>query len=555
MRIPTVLEDRERFYQELTNKCLVSRESRKGDYTSWRSWYLFGNGPEDPAAQFNKINSHLEQLTSFVYSAETTRFSIKLGADANKSNLSMTPVLNQRLNDEWDDSDADMIFNLALVWSFVYGSTFCKLIPVQDKILPYIVTPDNFGVLREDLPSGTKQEAFVHIYYITKSELYRRLFVHPGREKIVERLSAVQHVTSDIPEAVDRIIMSQSTPQMMGTVNLDLYGFNRMKAQISEETVEMKELYVWNDEFQDYQVVTMGDPSVVIFDRLQGGDTNSKKNSAMFLKGESPFVQVCPAPMPDYFWGASEVQKLVPLQQMRNKRMDEIIELLERQVDPPTALSGFSGIQDERNFALNRAGGLISSDIPTAKAERFAPDMPEDLFRELDQIDRMFSEASGIENVIAGRGEQGVRSAGHAAQLARLGSSRAKKRALIVEDNLEKIASLFLRIIKERDPTHFTDSEGKKFIADQFTGDFMVKVDAHSNSPIFMEDLRQLAFSLFKAQAIDKEMLVRLLQPPMEQEIIERIKKLPQQQQMAPQEHKKGGGGGGLQAIEGGKSG
>ncbi len=65
--------------------------------------------------------------------------------------------------------------------------------------------------------------------------------------------------------------------------------------------------------------------------------------------------------------------------------------------------------------------------------EQMAPSIPNDLFREIAEIDQMFEEASGIVNVLQGRGESGVRSAGHASQLARLGSSRAKKRALIIE--------------------------------------------------------------------------------------------------------------------------
>jgi hypothetical protein len=79
------------------------------------------------------------------------------------------------------------------------------------------------------------------------------------------------------------------------------------------------------------------------------------------------------------------------------------------------------------------------------------------------------------------------------------------------------------------DTTYFKDSEGMKFIAEQFTKDYVVKVDAHSNSPIFMEDLRSLAFELFKAQAIDKESLLDLLDPPMKQLLKERLKKAPQQ--------------------------
>jgi hypothetical protein len=205
--------------------------------------------------------------------------------------------------------------------------------------------------------------------------------------------------------------------------------------------------------------------------------------------------------------------------------MYEILDLLSKQVSPPTAVMGFTGILDEKNFSLNRAGGLLATDMPNAKVDRLAPNIPQDLYTSLREIDLMFEEVSGIGNVLQGRGEQGVRSAGHASQLARLGSSRAKKKALVVEDSLEKMATLYLKLMQAYDDTHYRDVDGKRFIAEQFTKDYVVKVDAHSNSPIFMEDLRALAFNLFKAQAIDKESLIDLLDPPMKQLLKDRLKK------------------------------
>jgi len=287
----------------------------------------------------------------------------------------------------------------------------------------------------------------------------------------------------------------------------------------------MTELYVWNDETHDYQVVTRADPDVIIYDR---------ENEKLFLKGESPFIQVAANPMPDYYWGQSEVSRLMFLQEMRNKRMNEILDLLAKQVNPPTALTGFTGILDEKNFALNRAGGLLATDMPNTKVERLAPDLPQSLYEQLREIDQMFAEASGISEVLSGRGEQGVRSAGHASQLARLGSSRAKKRALIVENSLEKLATLYLKLMQAYDPTHFKDIEGAKFIAEQFTRQYVVKVDAHSNSPIFMEDLRSLAFNLYKAQAIDKESLIDMLDPPMKQMLKEKLKKAERMKALQP---------------------
>ena len=80
MKIPTGLGDREAFYNDLVNKCSVSIEDRGGEYDSLRSYYLFGAGIDAPPAYYNKIYPHIDQLSSFLYSAETTRFSLTLGA-------------------------------------------------------------------------------------------------------------------------------------------------------------------------------------------------------------------------------------------------------------------------------------------------------------------------------------------------------------------------------------------------------------------------------------------------------------------------------------------
>ena len=526
MRIPANPVDREIFYLDVIQKCLASREERKPDYAALRSWYLFGSSPNEPPAIFNKIFPHIDQLTSFLYSAETTRFSINTGAAVSDQEQVKVPALTRALNDEWLNSNADQVFSSAVTWSLAYNSAFIKIV-INNGIHPYMVEPSCIGVLREDTPYTDRQEAFVQTYYITKSELYARLYSHPKRDQIVKRITTTQHERTEVANGIERIIMSQSQPEMYGNVNLDLSGYNRYKATVAEETVEMTELWIWNDDTKDYQVVTKADPDVIIYDR---------PGESVFLKGELPFVQICPNPLYDYYWGGSEVQRMVFLQELRNKRLTEILDLLSKQVSPPIALIGFTGILDEKNFALNRAGGLLSTDMPNAKVEKLAPTIPTDLFKEIDKIDAMFEEVSGIGNVLQGKGEAGVRSSGHASQLARLGSSRAKKRALVIEDSLEKVATLYLKCMQIYDPTHFTDMEGRKFIAEQFTKDYTVKVDAHSNSPIFMEDMRQLAFNLYEAKVIDKESLLDLLEPPMKQLLKDRLKKMESKEAEAAQQ-------------------
>jgi hypothetical protein len=387
-----------------------------------------------------------------------------------------------------------------------------------------MVDPRCIGVLREDTPYTDRQEALVQIYYITKSELYARLYSHPNRDALLARVQQGQSQENQVPDGIQRLILSATDPTMYGNVNLNIAGMQQYKARVAEDTIRMTELWVWNDNTDDYQCVTIADPDVIIYDR---------SGASMFLKGELPFIQLCPTPQYDYYWGISEVARLVFLQDMRNKRMTEILDLLSKQVSPPTALIGFTGLLDEKNFALNRVGGLLTTDMPNAKVEQMAPSIPNDLFREIAEIDRMFEEASGIVNVLQGRGESGVRSAGHASQLARLGSSRAKKRALIIEDALEKMATLYLKCMQVYSDRVFVDDEGQKFIPNQFTNDFVVKVDAHSNSPIFTEDLRSLAFALADRGAMTKERLIDILEPPMKQLLKEDLRKMEQAAQAA----------------------
>lgn len=515
MRIPKEPVDRQAFYSDLLQKCLVSQNERMANYSTLRSYYLHGAGQSESPAHFNKIYPHIDQLSAFMYSADTTRFSINIAASESKSYHKMIPALTRALHDYWLNSNADQVFGQALNWALCYNSAFVKLI-WRNGIHPYMVEPGVFGVLREDTPYTDRQEAMVQEYFMTKSELYSRLYSHPNRDDIISRIALAEQNTKEYPEGVERLVTSAISPTIYGNVQMSLAGTNTYVPRIGEPTVKMYELWVFDDEINDYICVTIADPQVFIYDRPA---------ESLFLKGEQPFVQICPSPQYDYYWGQSEVQRLVFLQDMRNKRTGQILELLDKQVNPPKAMMGFTGILDEKNFALNRAGGMIASDMPNAKVEEFSPNIPNDLFREIGAIDGMFEEASGIVSVLQGRGETGVRSAGHASQLARLGSSRAKKRAMVVEDSLEKVATLYLRMMQVYDDTAYVDTDGNKFIAAQFTPNFVVKVDAHSNSPIFMEDMRELAFNLFNAGAITKSRLIDLMDVPMKEMLIEDIKR------------------------------
>ena len=84
-----------------------------------------------------------------------------------------------------------------------------------------------------------------------------------------------------------------------------------------------------------------------------------------------------------------------------------------------------------------------------------------------------------------------------------------------------------------------TQRPGERFIASQFTNDYVVKVDGHSNSPIFVEDQTQIAFELLKVGAITKKRLLELVTVPMREQLIHDLEEeiIPAEQAAHAEEH------------------
>jgi hypothetical protein len=541
MQIPKEDNPRDLFFNDLINKCLVSREERSRHYSTLRNYYLFGGSQDDEESPYNKIYPHIDLLTSFLFSAETTKFAIHIGAEVNEAEVSKIPILSRAVNDEWLSSNADRIFGEGVTWALVYNTMILKLIPKNGEMNPFLIEPQCFGVLREDIPFTDRQEAVVQTYFITKSQLARDIAHHPHKNSILAMLQGSKKELNYELSGLDRIIILNTQPNIQGNVNIDLTDRNRFIPKVDEELIEMQELWVYDDEIKDYRVVTRADNRVTIYDREN-----------IFLKGELPFVQICPSPLYNYYWGSSEVDRLEGLQRWRNERIGQMRELLAKQVRPPKAYNGF-GIPDEKLHAFNTAGAWLNITDPMGKVQEFSPEMPPDIFREIGMIDEMFSEQSGLQNLLQGKGESGVRSGRQTSELARLGSARIKKRSLTVEDCLEKIATLYLKYLKVYDNKHYKDTKGVMFAASQFTDSFVVKVDGHSNSPLFVEDHKAMASELLEAKAITRARFIDMLDPPGKENILVELKEIEKkeaeaaqakhQEEIAALQAKHGGGG------------
>lgn len=538
--------DLDGFASELVDKCMVTARDRIPAYQGLRHYYLFG-AQEGQQAPYGKIFPHIDLLTSYLYSQASVEYDVAV-QNVDPTVIEQSELISQRLNSNFHDYGIADNFKQAISWSLVYNSMFPKILWTPQGLKSYNVEPHNFGVLREDVPDLNDQEAFAHRYTISKDELKRRVSTMPNAADIMRRVSAVPVMPEDaFPESVNRIIVagtSQMTTQTTrGIVNIpELFNQLQFKPKTIEDVVEMYELWAWDDDKDDYRTITVAAPGVVIYGRKDIGNL-------IGIKGEHPFIHVCPNQLYDYFFGWPEIVGLIKLQDWASQRLREIRHLLSMQARPPKVFSGFGGISDEKFAAMDSPGAWLSEATPNAKAETLAPEIPQDVWGEINMIQSMFNDVSGIDNILQGKGEAGVRAKAHADTLAKLGSARIKQRAMVIERTLEDTGSLILKYMKKKDDRRYTLKDKTAFAAAQFTDDYQVHVDAHSASPVFVDDHVQLAFALRKLGAIDEESLIEMTKPPRQELLKQRLKErkaaqAQQQQQMlaAGVQPAKGGG-------------
>lgn len=517
MRIPTNPAKRDSFVDEITHACEVSQVDRLNVNTALRNYTLFGaDWTTQQVASFNKIWPTLQLLSSFLYAQETVNFSVKWGVGVPKEQAVYGETLRKKAHEVWEDTNADQLFAEAVFWALTYNSTFLKII-WNGGLRVYYVQPAMIGVYREDIPSLDNQEAISHMYYSTTSGLRTMTkFLGTSRQdEIMKKISTVGPIDETVaPQTVSQIILNSQIPNVSGSVNPVWESRYQYRPQTSPDLVEMRELWIYDDEIEDYRVLTIASPNVVILNR-RGRD--------LCTEGEHAFVKVTPFSLPDYFWGQSMCQYLIGPQDWHDGHLKRVDAAFRRKLRPSRSITGpgWGQLTDEKLLALDREGGHISSSVPGAKVDTYAPEMPmQESMLWLNYIDQMMNEMSGLgSNILRAEGDEGVRSMQHAQVLQRMGSARIKKTALAIEDAAEKVITLMMKMQREHDKNSYLDDTGKEFLLAQVVKNFSIKVSGHSLSPVFVEDTKQEAKALVNMKAMTRKRYIDETRPPMAEEL------------------------------------
>ena len=542
MHIPT--RDLEGFARNLANICMSSRPSRQNRGTFFESYATAGSADASAPAMFNKTYAALDDLESLLFSPVSLRFAITDPDLPNIVNESKGRVAASRIRKYCRQTDADNLISQAVGISLRKGLGLIKTNVVNKEFSNQLVQPENFGVLHENhCRLDADMEAFAHRMLITPAQFRNLIKGRPDEADLKERAkSHMQGLTGGMRDASGsamNIVTGGLYPFQAGGSGLPNQSrgivdwMSQPKANIDptveSSMLEMDELWVWDDKRGDWATFQIIGDNILLGGKYQITSAFSYNTQARqtdpTLKGNHPFSVFCANPVPEYFWGVSEITRLILLQEAINSRITGINKMLRKQEEPATKFVGSTGVNQQALSRFNKPGGYWTDSNPNAKIERDNVQIPEALWHSLHEYERMFDEMMGLPPIAKGQGEQGVRSGAHADTLIRMFSPRFKDRALLIERDVEHMGALTLDLsrahiakklvawvpeaeagaqnVSAPDEALLLTPPAKGLVPVYFSyedlpDDVTLTVDEHSSSPAFSSEAKGLIFDMLK---------------------------------------------------------
>jgi len=542
-----------RFARDLIDECMHSRERRRSISAMYRQLYYTGavNGS---VSKYNRCFSHVDKLSSFIFSPADLRYTVEFDGDSLDAWQDRCEATTNFLNRKFRSSNCGRALSAGNAISLVEGAAIAKLTwGAGGKIIGWPIRPSFFGVLREDITDLSLQEAFVHSYYVTESGFRRMVQGNRDAKELVSKVTTISapvnsnDLTGDsyfheiITQGMGPISFTPGSSNRTGygTVALSAPMAPYLSPEVVGKLIKVDDLWVWNDEVEDdlgrtgdWTTLRYVDPGILV-------EGKYRKRNLSDIPGEHPFVKLCSNEVEGSFWGMSEMAVLAPAQDQLTRRTNDIDSLWNLRAKPPRSFTGFNSVTEERARALLSPGGQITEQAIGAKVDNLAPEMPPEALDYLAKLEEIFDDVGGFTNILSGQGEPGVRAGVHAGTLLRTSTPRLRDRALLLENQAGEFGTKALKMFQAKEAkVQVPDGDAtKSFLLAQLPGDAMATVDSHTSSPAFVEDERQMAFSLLKAGAIDGRTLLEMVHPPREDLLKERLKQSQEAQAKWAAEH------------------
>lgn len=540
MKIPRKPDALKDFAREMIEQCLISAPARRNQSMAWRQLYYAGT-MGSKASKHNKCYSLLDKLESYLFSPAEVRFSIDIAADEQELFGEIAEAAASHLNQEFarihGGANAGLVFGQAVGVGLMDGCAFVK--PTwraqgnRGFLKAHMIRQGFMGVLREDVNDLDEQDCFTHSQYHTKASFERLLHNHPDKAEILAQAAhafAPRDGASDTDQGsyFHEIVSGGLTPISITGTPSGAYGNVNVFAappsailapQVREELIRVDDLWVYDDDQNDWVTIRCADPDLIIEGRYRLQNLGD-------IPGRHPFVKVCPNEVPGYFWGRSELANIAALQEILNNRINDVDDIFRLQAKPPRSFSGFGTITDEKALALLAAGGVLTETAQIgAKVENLAPEMPPLALDYITFIERCMDESAGFSAILAGEAD-GIRAGAQAQTLVRTASPRMRDRSLIVEAQCAEFGDkcLAMEQAKNARVVRTIGKQRKDFLLTQLPKSARVVVDSHTSSPAFQGDYMNIAFAMVKAGMASPADAIPMVHPPREDYLIQKAK-------------------------------
>lgn len=533
------------FVRETASQCMSSRQDRINRGVFYQNYVDTGSADPATPAMYNKLFISLDDLESLLFSPVSLRFHIGDPDIPNVVNEAKGRAAATRIRNFYRQCDCDSMISQAVNLGLIRGKGLIKQGFTNKEMRCSLVQPEDFGVLRENHNKlDEDMGAFSHSMLITMSQFDALVEGRPDRAELTKKArsytrESVGSLTDTRSSAMNIVVGGLYPLQAAGNGPgnptrglVDWMGSPRsqLAPAVEQSLIEMDEVWIWDDERDDWATFQIIGNDLLIMGKetIQNALAFDPRTlqSAPYLKGVHPYSTFCPNPVPTYFWGASEVQRLVFLQEAINARLKGTNKMLRMQEDPTTKFTGGTGVNQLALSKYKKPGGHYVDLSPNAKIEKDVTQIPQDLWVSLHEYERMFDEMMGLPPLAKGHGEKGVRSGAHADTLIRMFSPRFKDRALLIERDVEHCGSLTLDLARAhidkkllawvpKDQAGLEDvsspeeaallippAEGLVPVAFTFADlpdDVTLTVDEHSSSPAFSAEAKALVFDLLKS--------------------------------------------------------
>ena len=301
-----------------------------------RQFFLYGTSGDSDII-YNRIESHLDLVGSFLYSPDHAEFSLSAPANASDAEVKQFMAAQDAFNNDFRDAGCFRFLRQCpgLVIGDGHHHQQNGLVGRERgrRLSPWSC-PGNSGYLPRKAADLESQPAFVHTYYIDYDNACQRL-MRAGLANKIDQLNVVNTpFESPFPEMVTRMIIASTSGENLsgnvtGSVNPSYVARPSYVAKINRPLVAFHELTVWDDECEDYRVFFMVDPGIILSDskrtievlKKAGSFKAARKDQEQFYNTtcnpffpkDHPYVQICPYGIYEYFWGKAHIESLIPL--------------------------------------------------------------------------------------------------------------------------------------------------------------------------------------------------------------------------------------------------